>query len=1200
LKNDIAVLNESLIEREQEKLSLLSELRELQATIDDLTSGLQQADTQYKNQMETNVLQQEELVSRNNELTSTVDKLSTSLHDVEAKSRRDLLSHEVTRRQLMSDIRDLQNLVSATKIKLETINSDHVRVVTEKESELESMAFAIVSNEQEISRLTIEVASLKQVLIQLESEGTSTMDAVDTARKMFERERESLNDCIQKLRLELSESINAVKKEESQLESLRDKLSVSNQIEQDLCEKVGNITKLFSTSQDEIKRLSDELDTVMECHKNSLSEIGEKHRSSIETISHSHVDELHVYKSNVDQLRQRLQEETDLCSSLRDLVKVKEQVMHDQSTEINLLNTKIVSIEQRMLDAESQFTREQQQLYSTIDEQKLVVEQYTQSEMRLGLMLKAMRFDYDQVVVDFSDTREAITMSIESLKHDYDEVVRRVVTAFKADKLAARREIESVSNKLSQAMKHYQEALALKDEEIQRQHGLLQELQLRWNEATNDFEIATYEWEQEKTSYEGRLQTLQDEVDENECLKSEIECAELAYSDKLSTIESDWKTFQLALHQLAACIAHEDHELPIEAIPDTTTLLQTFVELFQQKLDQISTLKLQLTAQSQDDQAACDLLSKLNETKQLMDGMSHKLSSERSYRQLAEMKCIAAETALADDKVRISVLEHQSKEMEEDALLQAKEIKSLTAHIEEVQSKIDEMNTNDQLLSREVKDLELRLEQAEGQKKRLELKYERSLAEIESCQKHSNDLMTIIIEKNKDVQSKEGKVLDLQYQVDDLQSKIDGWVCAFNGLSSTAAEQLDFSSPDDVVANIVATNALYQDKQTADIAKLEEQCLQLKEEMRQQALMHQAIVSGLEHECQSLSDECFDVNAKLKDKNDYVITLEDVKCQLMAKLDTLTKDKENLHRRLCDLQTTCNILRQQKLDAKSLSNDSKSVISAVKMLAGIATVHSSKLEGFSCTDMSLSTWSEDVDFIARFIEYMSIINQKNSIKIERVKDSIRSPKTLVIRGDDGGHDVAENSSTPKAKGRNVASTELVVVPAQHSDILEDLLCVKNSITSIMSSPKLSTSKKVRQGEKKDAVCDDDLYTDLLNAHDQLKSLSGKIEAMTDDQRYYESRILELEEENEKIMMMARGSPLDGAAISSSDERMKYGALLLSNMQQRHDRLLLQNAFKTWNSKVRMCKQVSIAKDMAKELIKTRKTVLLLKSQMEIE
>ena len=66
--------------------------------------------------------------------------------------------------------------------------------------------------------------------------------------------------------------------------------------------------------------------------------------------------------------------------------------------------------------------------------------------------------------------------------------------------------------------------------------------------------------------------------------------------------------------------------------------------------------------------------------------------------------------------------------------------------------------------------------------------------------------------------------------------------------------------------------------------------------------------------------------------------------------------------------------------------------------------------------MSLSTWSEDVDFIARFIEYMSIINQKNSIKIERVKDSIRSPKTLVIRGDDGGHDVAENSSTPKAKG----------------------------------------------------------------------------------------------------------------------------------------------------------------------------------------
>ena len=214
----------------------------------------------------------------------------------------------------------------------------------------------------------------------------------------------------------------------------------------------------------------------------------------------------------------------------------------------------------------------------------------------------------------------------------------------------------------------------------------MQELQLQLNETTNGFEITTQDWEQEKVSYEVRLQTLQDEVDENVCLKSEIESAKLAYSDKLSTIESDWKTFQLALHQLAACIAHDDHELPIEAIPDTTTLLQTFVKLFQQKLDQISTLQLQLTAQSQDDHAACDLLSKLNE-------MSHKLSSETSYRQLAEMKCIAAETALADEKVRISVLEHQSKETEENALLQAKEIESLKAHIETLKSQIDEINT---------------------------------------------------------------------------------------------------------------------------------------------------------------------------------------------------------------------------------------------------------------------------------------------------------------------------------------------------------------------------------------------------------------------------------------------------------------------------------------------------------------------------
>ena len=85
--------------------------------------------------------------------------------------------------------------------------------------------------------------------------------------------------------------------------------------------------------------------------------------------------------------------------------------------------------------------------------------------------------------------------------------------------------------------------------------------------------------------------------------------------------------------------------------------------------------------------------------------------------------------------------------MEEHSLLQSTKIKDLETYIDASRHQFNEIYANAQSKSKEAKDMEIHLENAETQKRKLELQYERSLADIESSKKHSVDLTTMIIEK---------------------------------------------------------------------------------------------------------------------------------------------------------------------------------------------------------------------------------------------------------------------------------------------------------------------------------------------------------------------------------------------------------------------------------------------------------------------
>lgn len=349
----------------------------------------------------------------------------------------------------------------------------------------------------------------------------------------------------------------------------------------------------------------------------------------------------------------------------------------------------------------------------------------------------------------------------------------------------------------------------------------------------------------------------------------------------------------------------------------------------------------------------------------------------------------------------------------------------------------------------------------------------------------------------------------------------------------------------------MAANTERQNSLSSEIEKLQDTITGMNASSNQQNSMHQAMVEGLESQCERLSEENAEIYDELNENVDYIDRLEAT---------------------LRDVQGSCNMLKQKKINSEMLSNQ---IISGVKKLTGIATAHAAELEGFSSKLLSQSPWTEHLEFLSQWIDHANE-------ELKRLQTSLCQ--------------VSAEAATPKTKGNNGAITATDLA-SQHLDILYELRNTKEAIGNILSSPKLTPIKSRSPNEynvqKKEGFGEDFLYSDLLRAHEQLENLSKKIEVFQDTQKQWEekemslqSRILTLEQEPQGLR-------------ETEQAKMKEASIvMMSNFQHRYHQRVTQHAFQTWSSQVRMSKNIAIAKEMAKEFAKTQEKVLLLKSHLE--
>ncbi len=401
--------------------------------------------------------------------------------------------------------------------------------------------------------------------------------------------------------------------------------------------------------------------------------------------------------------------------------------------------------------------------------------------------------------------------------------------------------------------------------------------------------------------------------------------------------------------------------------------------------------------------------------------------------------------------------------------------------------------------------------------------------------------------------------MELQYQLDDISARLD------NDISPGIDPSPSKPGNDGWLANMEKQESL-----SSEIERLQREILKKEVEQSQQESMHQSIIDGLESRCDMLSEE-------IEEARDYIMNLEEMQKKLEETIETMKRESTASEQKCQDLTSACKLLKHQK---ENLERKNESLSFGVKEIAGLVVTYSSRFENFSISSNS------DLESIAQFIRHVIEMNEKYASDIQIAAEELKIVKLQY-------YPVSAEAITPKAKNGCNSSSIMKLLASQRDDVLNDLENTKNAIKQVMSSPRFTPIKSCQE-QRSDI--EESLYEDLVFAIEQLELFSEKVRVLEEDQAFWNlketglnSRISELEQEVNGIVEREPAKEIKVKEI---------GANLLSNFFNRRQKDELRRVFLSWSTQAKLAKHLDLAKEMSKELIKTRKKVLLLKNHFD--
>ena len=225
-----------------------------------------------------------------------------------------------------------------------------------------------------------------------------------------------------------------------------------------------------------------------------------------------------------------------------------------------------------------------------------------------------------QLSIDMTCMREDVVVTISETKNEADEVVRRIVKYYRVKEDELKSKIKSLKREQDEAISHLNQShieqmnrleeqcndarilnkslaarlevasvLDKRDKKLDKMMDIVQTMDTACAEYCADDTLTGVELERCNNTIQCLKEDLSLSRNKITALMQEIERGK----EERASLQSDWSSFQNALHKLVVCI-DEESTLSIDELPEMTSLLDTLLGLFQAKSDLVSSLESQI------------------------------------------------------------------------------------------------------------------------------------------------------------------------------------------------------------------------------------------------------------------------------------------------------------------------------------------------------------------------------------------------------------------------------------------------------------------------------------------------------------------------------------------------------------------------------------------------------------------------------
>ncbi|EMP23696.1 Myosin-4 [Chelonia mydas] len=802
-KEELAKSEAKRKELEEKMVTLLQEKNDLQLQVQSESDGLADAEERCdqliktKIQLEAKIKEVTERAEDEEEMNAELTAKKRKLEDECSELKKDIDDLELTLAKVEKEKHATENKVKNLTEEMAVLDETIAKLTKEKKALQEAHQQTLddlQAEEDKVNTLSKAKTKLEQQVDDLEGsleqEKKIRMDLERAKRKLegdlklaqestmdLENDKQQLEEKLKKKDFEISQLQSKIEDEQARIEELEEEIEaerasrakaekqradLSRELEEisERLEEAGGATavqiEMNKKREAEFQKMRRDLEEATLQHEATAAALRKKHADSTAELGEQ-IDNLQRVKQKLEKEKSELKMEIDdlasnletvskakanlekICRSLEDQlseVKTKEEehqrLINDLSTQRARLQTEAGEFSRQVEEKDtlvSQLSRGKQAFTQQIEELKRHLEEEIKAKNALAHALQSARHDCDLLREQYEEEQEAKGELQRALSKANSEVAQWR-TKYETDAIQRTEELEEAKKKLAQRLQDAEEHV----------------------EAVNS----------KCASLEKTKQRLQNEVEDLmiDVERSNAACAALDKKQRnFDKVLAEWKQ------------KYEETQAELEASQKESRSLST--ELFKMKnayeetLDQLETLKrenknLQLTCtlntniqfllQSQYFGTNCNhILSIVIKQNTSLINTKKKLETDISQIQ-SEMEETIQEARNAEEKAKKAIT---------DAAMMAEELKKeqdTSAHLERMKKNLDQT----------VKDLQLRLDEAEqlalkGGKKqiqKLEARVRELEGEVDNEQKRSADAI-------KGMRKYERRVKELTYQTEE-------------------------------------------------------------------------------------------------------------------------------------------------------------------------------------------------------------------------------------------------------------------------------------------------------------------------------------------------------------------------------------------------------------------------------------------------